>query len=123
MVGARRPSGLMPIRRGRETDKLIRPGTGHNEGGGIYEMTTSDGQGINWKWLATLLISIVGGLLVICVSLALTLRSSDTAKICSLETTVNAIKTKVDAIETDQKWVKELLQEHRSHTEKEKKGG
>lgn len=86
-------------------------------------MTTPDGQGLNWKWLTGLMISIVGGLLAVCITLGLALRNSDTAKICNLETTVNAIRADVDSIKTDQKWVKELLQEHRTHTEKEKKGG
>lgn len=75
-------------------------------------MTTSDGQGINWKWLSGLLISIVGGLLIVLGTLAWSIRNEDTSKICALEVDVGKIKSDVSEIKNDQKWIMQSVRDH-----------
>lgn len=74
-------------------------------------MTTPDGQGLNWKWLSGLMILIVGGLISICCALALQLRSSDTGKLCALESDVKQMRVEVTEIRADQKWLMSLMQQ------------
>lgn len=96
------------------------------------EMTTSDGQGLNWKWITGLAISIIAGLLVLVGTLINNIATDKNTQLCGIQETlknvkdaVGEVKITVTKLESNQTWtmaemvrVREELKNHEDVTKK-----
>lgn len=96
------------------------------------EMTTSDGQGLNWKWLTGLAISIIVGLLIIVGTMIKYIASDKDTQLCGIQETlknvsksVGDINLTVTKLESNQAWtmaeMRRVADELKTHEENTKK--